>query len=257
MRYEKRIAFKCTSTFKAKLNALLVEAGAVNTTTRGNYKHGLSKFVNSLFENEAIYLGGIEKPSKIKKQNNKSNYQQLIDLSKGQLLEKKNSTETIDLEVIAKSLLRLDAQLRVLRNASNDTHDFETQEVTTSSIFNAIDELVAANENKNLDELVIVNLTQNNFEKISELNSFENSYREVIVKKITFAKIYRVTQKTTNKLDLAIKAIYERTNTELIHIYELIRLGHSHKKNLAQIVLQTEQALKKEIQLNKKDEAKK
>lgn len=257
MRYEKRIPFKCTSNFKAKLNALLVEVGAVNTTTRGNYKHGLSKFVNSLFENEAIYLGGIEKPSKIKKQNNKSNYQQLIDLSKGQLLEKKNSTETIDLEVIAKSLLRLDAQLRVLRSASNDTHEFETQEVTTSSILNAIDELVAANENKNLDELVIVKLTQNNFEKISELNRFENSYREVIVKKITFAKIYRVTLKTTNKLDLAIKAIYERTNTELIHIYELIRLGYSYKKNLAQIVLQTEQALKKEIQLNKKDEAKK
>jgi hypothetical protein len=228
----------------------------VNTTTRGNYKHGLSKFVNGLFENEAIYLGGIEKPNKIKKQNNKSNYQQLIDLSKGQLLEKKNSTETIDLEAIAKSLLKLDAQLRVLRSASNDTHEFETQEVTTSSIFNAIDELVAANENKNLDELVIVNLTQNNFEKISELNSFKNSYREVIVKKITFAKIYRVTQKTTNKLDLAIKSIYERTNTELIHIYELIRLGHSHKKNLAQIVLQTEQALKKEIQLHKNNEVK-
>lgn len=256
MRYEKRIPFKCTSNFKAKLNALLVEVGAVNTTTRGNYKHGLSKFVNSLFENEAIYLGGIEKPSKIKKQNNKSNYQQLIDLSKGQLLKKKNSSETIDLEVIAKSLLKLDAQLRVLRNASNDTHEFETQEVTTSSIFNAINELVTANENKSLDELVIVKLTQNNFEKISELNRFENSYREVIVKKITFAKIYRVTQKTTNKLDLAIKAIYERTNTELIHIYELIRLGHSHKNNLAQIVLQTEQALKREIQLHKNNEVK-
>lgn len=254
MKYEERINFRCSTQFKQSFYALLEATSYVDSMKTTTFKHGLTEFTNALFSNGFIEINRIERDKSIKLKNNKSNFQQLIDLSIGETVTNTKTGKIIDLESIAKNIPSLDAQARKNNKNESSIETVSKDKLNDPLINHCIDSLYESQKKGALDTSMTIRLTKNNYDEINRLvqknKALDNKgigQREVLVKEIIKSSIYNTRKVTKYPFQSRMKSVYDELNNQLITIHEMKIKGENYKQNLIKAVLLTDQALRREI----------
>jgi hypothetical protein len=234
---------------------LLHETGHTNKAST-LYKHGITSFGNNLLADSAIYVETVEKPSK--RANNRSNFKQLMDLSKGKSVvrtdTKTGAKTNIDLYALALEIPRLNASMCVLKEESKavviSSVPFHSERLEALKA-----SLVVASDIGDLETSITIRVEDKHLERLEILrNRITNpeqkppGNREVITREIAFAKTKRVVKKKTDVIGSKLKEIYDYLNDSLINIHEQIKTGQEPTKSLAILLHKLKSMFESEIQ---------
>lgn len=230
-----RINFRCNIEYKNILMALLTETGHVNKSSGTVHKHGITNFTQNLLDDAAIYVESLEKPSR--RSNNKSNFKQLLELSKGRTVIRTDKSTgakiSVDLYAIAQQIPAMHAALSVLKEEA--TEEVITSMLLHSSVINDLrSRLEEAKKFRPLNSSITIRVSEAAHQELIRELAVQNLYlskelqqgkRDILTSKICNATIRRVTKTQHNAIAEKLKTISDYMNNSLIGIHEQKRIG--------------------------------
>lgn len=245
-----RIHVRCNQSFVDALKKLAQATGNTTNDLDSSFKKGVSRFVRSMLQENAIYIKSTQMPVRINKNNNRSNFKQLKDLSEGLVLTRTNA-EQFDVGAAAQELPRLDARVHML-DPDVTIKDSSNKQIHDPKISAIVGELIEASEmESNISYNIYVEPEQK--KRLKSKTSKTYGMRELLTHIISTSYVYLdMPQKTIDHRAIRLKKIYDTLNEQLIGIHEKkIADDMSYRKDLAVALLQVTKALENEIAKSK------